>query len=96
MPFGLCRTSCPSVLSKPNSIDKNSLQECGKKLLEAIKIKPNNAKPYAYLSYIYYILNNDELALEYLNIASGLDLKNENKVFISKLKDLIPSNKYQK
>jgi len=82
-------SSFKTILSKPNAINKNKLKECGQKLLEAIKIKPTNPQPYVYLSYIYYILDNDELASEYLNIATDLDSKNENQALISKLKDLI-------
>lgn len=82
-------SSFRAIIAKPEDIDKDKLQECAEKLLEVIEIKPSKPNAYVYLSYIYYILNNDELTLKYLKTATFLDTKEENKVFISELKDLI-------
>lgn len=53
--------------------DKELLNKASNKFFNVIKYKKNNVEPYFYISYIFYILNKKELAIEYLKIAESVE-----------------------
>lgn len=49
------------------------LNKATEKFFIALKSKRNRIEPYCYLSYIFYIFDEEKLALEYLNFAKSID-----------------------
>jgi tetratricopeptide (TPR) repeat protein len=69
--------------------DKKYLEKAGDKFIETISFKRTMVEPYVYLAYIYYLLNEDKEALQYLKIAEEID-KNYSK--INELKKMLTKN----
>ena len=51
------------------------LKKSASMFFEAIKCKRSNVEPYFYLSYIFYIFDENKLALEYFKTAESIDPK---------------------
>ncbi len=51
--------------------DKESLEIAGEKLVEALKFSPDNPEAYICLAYIFYVLEDDEFAWKYINLAES-------------------------
>lgn len=62
-------------LFKSFADDKNSntLKKASDKFFDAIRSKRSRVEPYIYLSYIFYMLDNNELAIKYLDYAKSID-----------------------
>jgi tetratricopeptide (TPR) repeat protein len=56
-----------------NSFNKEILQEATLKLIDSLKHKSNWIEPYLLLSYIFYIMDEIEIALKYFKIANEID-----------------------
>lgn len=56
----------------PNEPDKDKLSLAADKLIEALQFDSENVEAYICLSYIYYILGDDETCLKYLKIAEEI------------------------
>lgn len=56
--------------------DPQILLQTAEKLITAITFKRSNPEPYICLAYIFYLLDQDELALEYLVTAKDFDSDN--------------------
>lgn len=52
---------------------ESDLKLAASKFFESIKCKRSRIEPYIYLSYIFYLLDKNDLAKEYLNIAKSID-----------------------
>ncbi|MFN8674366.1 MAG: hypothetical protein U0457_20090 [Candidatus Sericytochromatia bacterium] len=48
------------------------LEQLGKKLIETISYNKEHLPAYLYLSFVFYALNNEEMALKYIKIAESL------------------------
>lgn len=55
------------------SKSENDIKLSANKFFESIKCKRTRIEPYVYLSYIFYLFDKKELAIEYLNIAKSID-----------------------
>jgi hypothetical protein len=53
--------------------DKRTLLEAANSLIESLKYEKNQVEPYFFLSYIFFILDNNKLALKYLKICELID-----------------------
>jgi tetratricopeptide (TPR) repeat protein len=72
--------------------DITKLQEAGEKLAETIQFDPENECAYIALSYIFYILEDDQMALKYINMAESVsqeDLPDEILEFKQKIMENI-------
>lgn len=52
--------------------DITKLQEAGEKLAETIQFDPENIGAYIALAYIFYVLEDDEMSMKYLNMAESI------------------------
>lgn len=52
------------------------LKQAAGKFFSAIKCKRSRIEPYLYLSYIFYLFDENQLALEYLDMAKSIDSGN--------------------
>ena len=53
--------------------NKEKLKDVAKKFIEVIKFKRNRVEPYVYLAYIFFQINQNDLAVKYLKIARDID-----------------------
>jgi hypothetical protein len=53
--------------------DKTTLLQAANSLIESLKYEKNQVEPYFFLSYIFFILDNNKLALKYLKICELID-----------------------
>lgn len=52
--------------------DITKLKEAGEKLAETIQFDPENVCAYIALSYIFYLLEDDQMAIKYMNMAESI------------------------
>jgi hypothetical protein len=52
--------------------NSNYLLEAARLLSQSVKFKKTNPEPYFYLSYIFYLMNKDDLSIKYLKIAQKI------------------------
>jgi hypothetical protein len=52
------------------------LKQAASKFFNAVKCKRSRIEPYLYLSYIFYLFDENQLANEYLEIAKSIDSGN--------------------
>ncbi|MFN8578295.1 MAG: hypothetical protein U0354_15765 [Candidatus Sericytochromatia bacterium] len=52
--------------------DKEQLAIAGDNIIEALKFDPENVEAYVCLSYIFYVLGEDQVALKYVQIAEEI------------------------
>lgn len=57
---------------KNETINHQSLKSSADKFSEALKLKKTHPEPYLYLSYIFCLIHNKELATKYYNLAQLL------------------------
>lgn len=62
--------------------DQNLLKKSASVFFEIIKVKKNKVEPFFYLSYIFYLFDDKENSIKYMNLAESIDNK------FSKLSDL--------
>ncbi|MBC7472706.1 MAG: hypothetical protein H7263_00320 [Candidatus Sericytochromatia bacterium] len=55
------------------SPDVATLEQAGKKFIEALEFNKDHIPSLIYLSYIFYTLSNDEIALKYLDMVFALE-----------------------
>lgn len=72
--------------------EKSKLEYSANKFIEAIKIKSTKPEPYMCLSYIYYIMDQDNLSLKYLKIATTLDSDGKNSDFLNRIRASLSKN----
>lgn len=65
------------------------LHEAANKLTESINYNNENVKALIYMSYIFFVIEKDKIALDFLKIAQDIDPKNN---LIKKLKDAFKKN----
>jgi hypothetical protein len=64
------------------------LKQAASKFFSAVKCKRSRIEPYLYLSYIFYLFDENQLAHEYLDIARSIDSNNAK---IQELQNLLTS-----
>jgi hypothetical protein len=69
--------------------DNEKLKSSASKFFNAIRCKRSAIEPYIYLSYIFFLFDEDELSKKYLNYAKSLDSSHPQ---ITKIQTLIYSN----
>lgn len=68
--------------------DNEKLKKSSSKFFSSIKAKRSAIEPYIYLSYIFFLFDEDELSKKYLNYAKSIDSSNPQ---VIKLQNLIYS-----
>jgi hypothetical protein len=74
-----------------NTSNSDNLKKAANKFYDALKFIKTRIEPYFYLSYIFYVFNQRDLAIEYLEIARSVDSARPE---LQKIQQIIYSNSF--
>lgn len=79
-------------LVRNQNLDPIGLKEISYQLLEALKLVKNQAEPYLFMAYIFYIIGDKSSAIKYLKVSSFL---NPDLAGIERLREAIATDPVQ-